>query len=374
MVLHTFQNRSLRVPFQRPVLVKVVGDGSRTLGATALNLSSQGMFLSTPEAIAPGTQLHLALLAGGKLLPFAHAVVVRESMAPAKHLVGVGVQFTTFLHPKAAEMIGHVVSLIDTTDAAPTQRLPRRRSNHRAWALAATVLFVAGAAFAAVRLQAPVMASESTPALPKISPTASSAETSAMPDSTVVETPLSEERSAQHSRTFHLSTGTIKALTLTENEGMLSVDVDTTRRTHMRATLLENPRRLKLDIDTRGPKAPKTIATGLASATAVHISRLKNKTQLMLSLSRPVLSLDEPKIATEFLVRARREDEGVPAGTSRMSNKAVAEKDQRVRIIQAQDRSEQVTQVNTDGGRIELSLRDAPESPLRLGRAGIAVR
>jgi PilZ domain len=320
MVLHTFQNRSLRVPFQRPVLVKVVGDGSRTLGATALNLSSQGMFLSTPEAIAPGTQLHLALLAGGRLLPFAHAVVVRESMAPAQHLVGVGVQFTTFLHPRAAEMIGHVVSLIDTADAAPVQRLPRRKTTHRVWAVAATLLFVAGASFAAVRLQAPAVNAQPTLTGPAALPNDSSVEKPDAPGTIIEESPAAQEPTATHSRTFHLSTGTIKTLTLTENEGALSVDVDTTRRTNIRAVLLEKPRRLKLDIDTRGPKAPKTIATGLASATAVHVSRLKNKTQLIVSLS------------------------------------------------------EQVTLVNADGGRFELSLRAEPENPLRLGRAGIAAR
>ncbi len=54
---------------------------------------------------------------------------------------------------------------------------------------------------------------------------------------------------------------------------------------------------------------------------------------------RPSLSLGEPEIAKEFLVRGRREDEGVPIGTSRMNHEAMAEKHQQDRLIQAQNRS-----------------------------------
>ncbi len=60
-----------------------------------------------------------------------------------------------------------------------------------------------------------------------------------------------------------------------------------------------------------------------------------------------VFEFGEPKIATEFLVRARREDESVPVGTLRMYNEAMVKKDQRGRLSQAQKRSRRANQMLT---------------------------
>src|SRR5688572_30489844 len=64
-----------RVPFVRPVHVKIAGgpEDGRRMYATDLSLG--GMFLRSPRPLAPGTQVELFFEAAGKVLKFGQGEV-----------------------------------------------------------------------------------------------------------------------------------------------------------------------------------------------------------------------------------------------------------------------------------------------------------
>jgi signal transduction histidine kinase len=94
--------------------------------------------------------------------------------------------------------------------------------------------------------------------------------------------------------------------------------------------------------------------------------------------SRPVSNLDEPRITKDLLVRARREDEGVPQDTLRMSHNDMAEKDQRETFSQPQNQSKTITVTTgvsnqmvflavSNAGRFADELLEYPVRPFRKG-------
>ncbi len=116
-------HRSHRVRFKRAIRVVPLVEGPpRAFRVLSGNLSKQGMFLSMPEPFNEGTRVALSLEAGGRVLPFAQAEVVWRNLSDAVHsaepkgpgATGFGVKFTSFLHPRAHDLVSYLVDNLDT--------------------------------------------------------------------------------------------------------------------------------------------------------------------------------------------------------------------------------------------------------------------
>jgi PilZ domain len=267
MVLHV--QRPLRVSFHKPILVRVCGERARSLGATAVNLSQSGLFASTPEAVPVGSEVDLSLVAGGKILPFAHGVVVRQ--CNAHHSRGLGIRFSSFHHHKASDMVDHLVSLLDVEPSAPVAR-PFFAQPKRMAAAVTAVLVV----LMLMSVQMQTMSSQDTSSS---LPPALDLDT---PDSMPIETaPLAEV--AQ--RRFYFSASKAKSVEFFERSNEVSVQVNGVRADAQHRQLLHNPKRLLIDIDARFEGVPKRLATGLNTATRIDISRHAKKTRLVIWLA-----------------------------------------------------------------------------------------
>src|SRR5882724_2419975 len=113
--------RNHRVRFKRAVRVVPLVEGPpRAFRVLSGNLSKQGMYLAMPEPFQEGTRLALSLEAGGRVLPFAQAEVVWRRSLDAKTVIvpgntsGLGVRFTSFLHPRAHELVHYLVDNLET--------------------------------------------------------------------------------------------------------------------------------------------------------------------------------------------------------------------------------------------------------------------
>src|SRR4051812_20303063 len=114
--------RSHRVRFKKAIRVVPLVEGPpRAFRVLSGNLSTDGMFLSTPDPFEAGTKIALSVEAGGRVLPFAQAEVVWRTLSSAEHMpgkvcggAGFGVRFTSFLHPRAHELVDYLVSNLDT--------------------------------------------------------------------------------------------------------------------------------------------------------------------------------------------------------------------------------------------------------------------
>ena len=148
--------RPPRVPFQQPVrVVPLEGGPPRAFRVLAGNLSHGGMFLKTQEPFDQGTKVALSLEAHGRVLPFAQGEVVWREFETGTVGPGCGVKFTSYLHPRAHEMVKYLVQAIDKGErlvpAPPGRRrlLPSRHVMIGAAAAAALGLVVLGAALLA---------------------------------------------------------------------------------------------------------------------------------------------------------------------------------------------------------------------------------
>jgi hypothetical protein len=126
------QPRAPRVRFRHPVRVVPLNGTPRVYRTLSANLSQKGMFVCMPEPLPVGTRVALSLEAAGRALPFAEAEVAwcrtAESQWPGRY-PGFGVRFTTFLNPRAPELVEYLVKNLDRgrpLKAAPA-RSPRRR-------------------------------------------------------------------------------------------------------------------------------------------------------------------------------------------------------------------------------------------------------
>lgn len=136
--------------FKRPVRVVPLEEGPpRAFRVIAGNLSRRGMFLQMPQPFAEGTQLALSLEAGGRVLPFAQAEVVWREYGQAPITSGAGVRFTSFLHPRAHELVQYLVEHLDRGLPLPSPK-PRRFKRLMLGLMFVVALVVGGSLMAAV--------------------------------------------------------------------------------------------------------------------------------------------------------------------------------------------------------------------------------
>ncbi len=288
MALHAWKQRPLRVSFHRPVLVKLRNQHPQTFAANAVNLSQAGMFLSTPETVAAGSEIDVALVVSGKVLPFAHAVVLRASASPSASEQGLAIRFTSFHHRKGLDLVDHLVSLLDQDlPIQPARAKPKKSTFKPARWMAAMLALSACAALTATQLQNPESVASSTP-----HETPAAAED--FNDAERFEQPA-PPATTQKQRRFYLSSGPVGALTLTEENETLSVHVETRRPVAAVRTRLSNPSRLVIDLNARLTGPNRTTVTGLDTAHSIAISKYRGKTRIIVSLSDNAKLVDEVK-------------------------------------------------------------------------------
>lgn len=121
------KQRAPRVRFKHPVRVVPLDGSPRIYRTLAANLSRRGMFVRMPEPLPKGTKVALSLEAAGQALPFAEAEIawcrVTESQLPGR-FTGFGVRFTSFLNPRAPELVDYLVKNLDR--GRPLKLAPRR--------------------------------------------------------------------------------------------------------------------------------------------------------------------------------------------------------------------------------------------------------
>ncbi len=112
-----------RVKFVKTVQVRFVGNGKTQLRrCTVSDLSRGGMFIRTPEPLAPGTRVSVALEVRGQALPFAEVEVAwhraRREAVKGGSFPGFGVKFTE-LAPRARALVDHLVFLCAEPKSPP---------------------------------------------------------------------------------------------------------------------------------------------------------------------------------------------------------------------------------------------------------------
>ncbi|MEW5739211.1 MAG: PilZ domain-containing protein [Myxococcota bacterium] len=126
------KHRAPRVRFKHPVRVVPLDGAPRIYRTLTANLSRKGMFVRMPEPLPIGTRVALSLEAGGQALPFAEAEIAWcrtvESQWPGRY-PGFGVRFTSFLNPRAPELLEYLVKNLDR--GRPLKLAPRR--SRRRW-------------------------------------------------------------------------------------------------------------------------------------------------------------------------------------------------------------------------------------------------
>lgn len=110
------QHRAPRVRFKHPVRVVPLDGAPRIYRTLTANLSRKGMFVRMPEPLPKGTRVALSLEAAGQALPFAEAEIAwcrtSQSQWPGRY-AGFGVRFTSFLNPRAPELVEYLVRNLD---------------------------------------------------------------------------------------------------------------------------------------------------------------------------------------------------------------------------------------------------------------------
>lgn len=131
-VVIELQHRAPRVRFKHPVRVVPLDGSPRIYRTLTANLSRKGMFVRMPEPLPKGTRVALSLEAGGQALPFAEAEIAwcrtSESQLPGR-FTGFGVRFTSFLNPRAPELVEYLVKNLDR--GRPLKMAPTRSARHR---------------------------------------------------------------------------------------------------------------------------------------------------------------------------------------------------------------------------------------------------
>lgn len=143
-VVIELKQRAPRVRFKHPVRVVPLDGSPRIYRTLSANLSRRGMFVRMPEPLPKGTRVALSLEAGGQALPFAEAEIAwcrtNESQLPGR-FTGFGVRFTSFLNPRAPELLEYLVKNLDR--GRPLKMAPpRSAARWRMVGIAAAVLAV----------------------------------------------------------------------------------------------------------------------------------------------------------------------------------------------------------------------------------------
>ncbi|MDX2015273.1 MAG: PilZ domain-containing protein [Myxococcaceae bacterium] len=136
------EHRPRRVRFKHPVRVTTVDGEARAWRTLAANLSRDGLFVRMPQPLEPGTRVAISLEAQGQVLPFMEGEV-RWCRYQASELdgryQGIGVRFSTPLHPRAVELVNYLVDTLET--GKPLLAAPRhRRRRWMGWGGAAGLL------------------------------------------------------------------------------------------------------------------------------------------------------------------------------------------------------------------------------------------
>lgn len=102
--------RASRVRFKHPVRVETLSEPKRVIRTLTANVSRDGLFLRMPEPLPLGTKLNVALEAAGS----PHSLAEGEVCWGTTHgeFAGCGVRFTKYTHPRAKELLSHLVDSI----------------------------------------------------------------------------------------------------------------------------------------------------------------------------------------------------------------------------------------------------------------------
>lgn len=102
--------RASRVRFKHPVRVETLNEPKRVIRTLTANVSRDGLFLRMPEPLAPGTPLQVSLEAAGQPHSIAEGEVCWGTNVG--EFAGCGVRFTKYTHPRAQELLNHLVDSI----------------------------------------------------------------------------------------------------------------------------------------------------------------------------------------------------------------------------------------------------------------------
>lgn len=102
--------RASRVQFKHPVRVETLSEPKRVIRTLTANVSRDGLFLRMPEPLPPGTKLNVALEAAGAPHSLAEGEVCWGTTEG--EFAGCGVRFTKYTHPRAKELLSHLVDSI----------------------------------------------------------------------------------------------------------------------------------------------------------------------------------------------------------------------------------------------------------------------
>jgi hypothetical protein len=131
-VVLELSHRAQRVRFKHPVRVIPLDGSPRIYRTLSANLSRKGMFVRMPEPLPLGTRVALSLEVKGQALPFAEAEIAwcrnTQSQLPGR-FVGFGVRFTSFLNPRAPELVDFLVKNLDR--GRPLTLVPPREARRR---------------------------------------------------------------------------------------------------------------------------------------------------------------------------------------------------------------------------------------------------
>ncbi len=150
--------RASRVGFKHPVRIVTKGEPKRVIRTLTANVSRDGLFLRMPEPLPKGTQLEVALEAAGQ----PHALAEGEVCWGTTNgeIAGCGVRFTKYSHPRAKELLAHLVDSLEHN--RPLRVAGRPTKWRRVLLVAVALLSVAGAALVLSREDAPASAVATT--------------------------------------------------------------------------------------------------------------------------------------------------------------------------------------------------------------------
>lgn len=143
--------RASRVGFKHPVRIVTKGEPKRVIRTLTANVSRDGLFLRMPQPLPKGTQLEVALEAAGQ----PHALAEGEVCwgTTDGEFTGCGVRFTKYSHPRAKELLAHLVDSLEHN--RPLRVAGRPTKWRRLLVVALALLSVSAAALVLNRDDAP---------------------------------------------------------------------------------------------------------------------------------------------------------------------------------------------------------------------------
>lgn len=145
--------RASRVRFKHPVRIETLSEPKRVIRTLTANVSRDGLFVRMPEPLPPGTRLHVALEAAGA----PHALAEGEVCWGTREgdFAGCGVRFTKYAHPRAKELLTHLVESIEHNRPLRVASRPARWRRRLLLGALPVVLIAAIAFFAIGSNEAP---------------------------------------------------------------------------------------------------------------------------------------------------------------------------------------------------------------------------